>query len=512
MSPKRVPAQPALTVPPKRTIRGPSQSLRSPSTGQASGRLQSLVSSLAGDPAALARFASEVDGLIQRCSAGPSQQPAVTTAAAVSSASDSASSDENDLPMSGVLFSDSQFSRNVGSAPASSHTQEGRTPSRRATGRGRREKAPSRRGGSSRPGSALQPLPSTSVGSDQSPATSSQSVPGAALQGPASESSEEDSLPVPAKSSLGGTRRRKKSSRKRAKRGRRDTSSSSGTSSGTSESESEASSEFYWGLGEAASRFPKWVWERRANSHRAKYGATQEYLNGVLLPDIKKSTNSARDVIPGCHLSKKLRTRILNGRYVDMFKLSPPVDSSQAQEKSVLSSKKRAADSKVDRTFDRWLDCFQVFAGIVSACYPKRAVHLIVYQSIVRKAFEMAGQNAAFDYDENFRRRAAKIPTARWDRRDLDVWTTYVAPQFEKKTPEPQKPKTGGFKKRLYCWDYSKGSCQRQSCRFPHVCEKCGGNHPGYTCFGSRRPFRGGKGGSQAAKAPPPQAAAGASK
>ncbi|CAI5771629.1 Hypothetical predicted protein [Podarcis lilfordi] len=118
MSPKRVPAQPALTVPPKRTIQGPSQLLRSPSTGQASGCLQSLVSSLAGDPAALARFASEVDSLIQRCSAGPSQQPAVTTAAAVSSLSDSASSDENDLPMSGVLFSDSQFSRNAGSAPA----------------------------------------------------------------------------------------------------------------------------------------------------------------------------------------------------------------------------------------------------------------------------------------------------------------------------------------------------------------------------------------------------------
>ncbi|CAI5779125.1 Hypothetical predicted protein [Podarcis lilfordi] len=50
MSPKRVPAQPALTVPPKRTIRGPSQSLRSPSTGHASGGLQSLVSSLAVCP------------------------------------------------------------------------------------------------------------------------------------------------------------------------------------------------------------------------------------------------------------------------------------------------------------------------------------------------------------------------------------------------------------------------------------------------------------------------------
>ncbi|CAI5788664.1 Hypothetical predicted protein, partial [Podarcis lilfordi] len=51
----------------------------------------------------------------------------------------------------------------------------------------------------------------------------------------------------------------------------------------------------------------------------------------------------------------------------------------------------------------------------------------------------MAGETAALAYDQNFRRRAAKIPTARWDRKDLDVWTTYVAPRIDKKVPDTQK-------------------------------------------------------------------------
>ncbi|CAI5782152.1 Hypothetical predicted protein, partial [Podarcis lilfordi] len=56
------------------------------------------------------------------------------------------------------------------------------------------------------------------------------------------------------------------------------------------------------------------------------------------------------------------------------------------------------------------------------------------------------GEKAAIKYDENFRRRAARIPSARWDRKDLDVWTTYVAPLMDKKVPEQQKSKTAAFK------------------------------------------------------------------
>nr|XP_034954535.1 uncharacterized protein LOC118076098 [Zootoca vivipara] len=310
-----------------------------------------------------------------------------------------------------------------------------------------------------------------------------------------STSSAEDPLPVPARASQGGKRRRKKCSQRHSKKCKVDTSSSSTTGSSTSSDESDASLGLYWGFGELDLRLPRWAWARRANSHRARYGAVQECLNGELVPETRVSTNSARDLIPGSHLSSKLRSRILNGRYVDLFDLAPPEDYIPVQGKLSLP-KKRDTARKVERTFERWLDCFQVFSGVVVAAYPRRALHMIVYQSIVRSAFTMAGEAAAIAYDEQFRRRAAKIETARWDRKDLDVWTTYVVPSVERRPIEQQKSKTSAFKASngLRCWDFNKGLCLRQPCGYAHICERCGGTHPATSCFGGRRPFCGGKG------------------
>ena len=33
-----------------------------------------------------------------------------------------------------------------------------------------------------------------------------------------------------------------------------------------------------------------------------------------------------------------------------------------------------------------------------------------------------------------------------------------------------------------FCWHYDKGDCQYENCKFPHVCSKCGGQHPGLGC------------------------------
>ncbi|XP_077780548.1 uncharacterized protein LOC144326953 [Podarcis muralis] len=508
MAPKKVASRSCPAATSKRPIRGPSQALRSPSASQPVGRVQSLVASMAGDPAALSRFAAEMDGFLQHCSTQPStsgrQPPA---AVALSPASPSSSEDGGEGSSSGGLIANPQLSQSpVLPAGRGQPRRSGRS-TRRASGRG----APLAE--STRGRSPARRTAAVASGSGISRAVSVQSVSVPSQLEPESESSIEDSLPVPARMSLGGKRRQKKSSRKRAKRKRDDTSSShSGTSSSSSDDEG-SNMQLYWGFGESASGLPRWAWERRSNTHRALYGAVQECKDGMLVPDVKVSTNSARDIIPGSHLSSKMRSRILNGRYVDMFRLLPP---SEEQDKEGSSSKKRSGASTVDRTFEHWLDCFQVFAGVVVAAYPRRSLHLFVYLSIVRSAFSKAGEKAAIKYDENFRRRAAKIPSARWDRKDLDVWTTHVAPLIDKKVPEQQKSKFSAFRsgRRLLCWDFNKGSCQRPACRFTHNCEKCNGSHPASSCFGGRRPFRGGRGGSQQPpkSAPPLPSTSGAGK
>ncbi|XP_077782854.1 uncharacterized protein LOC144327388 [Podarcis muralis] len=491
MAPKKVAARPGPASGAKRPIRGPSQALRSPTPSQPVGRVQSLVESMAGNPVALSRFAAQMDGLLQHCSAqtrtsGRRHRPV----AASSPVSPSSSEEGGDGSASGGLMSDSQPAQPRDLPAARGRSRRPRRSSGRPPGRRNQSAVSTRRG------VLTQPSDEVASGSGLSRVVSSQSAPGTPQLSPASESSLEDSLPVPPRKSSGGKRRRKRSSRKHAKRRRGESSSSSsGMSSSSSEDESGASRELYWGFGESASGLPRWAWDRRANTHRARYGAVQECKDGVLVPDVKVSTNSARDIIPGSHLSTKVRSRILNGRYVDIFILAPP---SEDQEKG-NSSKKRPGAPNMDRTFEQWLDCFQVFAGVVVAAYPRRSLHLLVYLSIVRSAFTKAGEKAAIKYDENFRRRAAKIPSARWDRKDLDVWTTYVAPLIDRKGPEQQKSKNPAFRssRRLPCWEYNKGSCQRPGCRYAHICEKCNGSHPASSCFGYRRPFRGGKGGSQ---------------
>ncbi|XP_077783336.1 uncharacterized protein LOC144327493 [Podarcis muralis] len=507
MAPKRDSARPGSSSTAKRPIRGPSQALRSPAPSQPVGRVQSLVASMAGDPAALSRFAAQMDGFLQQCSSQPSTSAGPSRPVRVSSPSVSSYSEDGREELSaGRGVADSQL------------TQPHHLPAVHGRGRGSRFSSGRASGGraSSRPSSRRgwyrTPPVEAPAASGRSRVVSSSSAPGPSRPNDDSESSAEDSLPVPARKSSGGKRHRRRSSRRRAKRRKDDSSTSyTGTSSSSSDDETGKSLELYWGFGEAASGLPRWAWERRSNSHRARYGAVQECRDGVLLPDVKVSTNSARDVIPGSHLPSKLRTRILNGRYVDMFKLAPP---SEDQEKGSFPKRRQGAATS-DRTFELWLDCFQVFAGVVVAAYPRRALHLVVYQSIVRTAFTSAGEKAAIKYDENFRRRAARIPSARWDRKDLDVWTTYVAPRIEKKQPEQQKVRSGAPRpgRRLLCWDFNKGSCQRPGCKFAHMCERCNGLHPASSCYAGRRPFRGGKGGSQQAPKPPtPSAAAGTGK
>ncbi|XP_077784236.1 LOW QUALITY PROTEIN: uncharacterized protein LOC144327715 [Podarcis muralis] len=544
MAPKKVAAHPGPASGAKRPIRGPSQALRSPTPSQPVGRVQSVVDSMAGNPVALSRFAADLDGFLQQCSAQPSAsrrrpRPVV----APSPASPSSSEEERDGSSPGGLIIDSQIAHPCDLPASRGRSRRPRRSSGRAAGGKTPLAASTRRAVLTQPsdevasvsGISLVVSPHSAPGTSQlshdsessiedsrpvparessggkrrgrrsSPkrakqrrgeASSSYAAPGPSRQDPDSGSSIEDSLPVPSRRSSGGKRRRKRSSRRHAKRRRDDSSSSyTGTSSSSSDGEADSSIELYWGFGEAASGLPRWAWQRGANTHRARYGAVQECKDGVLVPDVKVSTNSARDVIPGSHLSTKLRARILNGRYVEIFKLTPP---SEDQER-VSSSRKRTGVSSADRTFERWLDCFQVFAGVVMAAYPRRSLHLLVYLSIVRSAFTKAGEKAAIKYDENFRRRAAKIPSARWDRKDLDVWTTYVAPLIDKKAPEQQRMRPGAFKtaRRLTCWDFNKGSCQRQGCKFAHMCDRCNGLHPASSCYTGRRPFRGGKGGSQ---------------
>ncbi|XP_053229079.1 uncharacterized protein LOC128406063 [Podarcis raffonei] len=177
---------------------------------------------MAGDPAALTRLATEVDGLIRRCSMQSSAPGGpVSTAGPSSPASSSSSEDGGEALVAGVSVRASQPSPPPVLPVAQVGSRGPRRTTRRSAGRQTLMASPTW---------VVSPTQSTAdalSGPSHSRRVSSQSVPGTSQQAVDSESSAEDSLPTPVRTSSGGHRRHKKSAKKRAKRRKADTSSSS---------------------------------------------------------------------------------------------------------------------------------------------------------------------------------------------------------------------------------------------------------------------------------------------
>ncbi|XP_077778976.1 uncharacterized protein LOC144326298 [Podarcis muralis] len=211
--------------------------------------------------------------------------------------------------------------------------------------------------------------------------------------------------------------------------------------------------------------------------------------------DDSVSTNQATDFILGNHLSQKKRNKILNGDYVDIFTLLPPAKLTGKGEKRRSYGKRRYRTPKAERTFENWLDGYQVFMGVVCAAYPRRSMDLVAYLAHVRRAYSLAGENAALTYDENFRRNASLLPSTRWDLTDPNYWGEDVNPYIEKKNLDPAKNGKADPKRRRLCWEFNRGACSRPFCKYTHECERCWGNHPASSCFKNKQqPFRGGRG------------------
>nr|XP_034966506.1 uncharacterized protein LOC118082785 [Zootoca vivipara] len=292
----------------------------------------------------------------------------------------------------------------------------------------------------------------------------------------------------------------KKTSKKKTKKTKHtDSHDDSGTSSSSSEDE-DSSLEGYWGEGEDLVGLPVWAHERRANSHRKTFDGTLEWKDGALVPDVKKSTFASSDFILGNHLSNKKRNKILNGDYVDIFTLLPPAKMKGKGEKKPAYGKRKYREPRAERTFENWLDGFQIYMGTIVACYPKRAMHLLAYMAHVRRAYALAGEGPALLYDEDFRRNASLLSSTRWDLRDQNFWGEHVGPYIEKKQPESARSARAEYKRsarRLVCWEYNKGTCGRAYCKYSHECEKCQGSHPATACFKGRQSFRGKRGNFQ---------------
>ncbi|XP_077156398.1 uncharacterized protein LOC143819120 isoform X2 [Paroedura picta] len=284
-----------------------------------------------------------------------------------------------------------------------------------------------------------------------------------------------------------GTRHKRHSNSKGHKRRRSICSSpSSGESTPWDEGTDVRREGWFWIQSSFIPGIPKWMDLRRSN--------TTTLLDEAGVPENERAPPvkcKVSDAPPGAHLKPKLRERALEGYFVDFFALIPGQDSG-GDTGSRRDKKKHKTFTACERTFDNWLKGYAVYLTIVAGSYPERGWHLGRYLSHILEARDIAGDEAAMEYDRLFRELASQNPDARWDLKHPDTWFVQVGSSAKRPRDRGQAGGSGRRPSGLPCWDFNNKGCRRRRCRFEHRCEVCGGGHPLPSCpkGGMQMPFR----------------------
>ncbi|XP_057275419.1 uncharacterized protein LOC130604702 [Pezoporus wallicus] len=127
----------------------------------------------------------------------------------------------------------------------------------------------------------------------------------------------------------------------------------------------------------------------------------------------------------GYKLAKATKERIWRGEFIDLFSL---LHTELAPEYGP-----RPGD-----TLDQWVSAFLVYASVLCEKHPARCGAMFKYLDTIRKLHATYGGTSWMNYDEDFRRRAAKDPNLPWGDVDLDLWMKWMAPL---KSLIPRKPR-----------------------------------------------------------------------
>ncbi|KAL8221468.1 UNVERIFIED_CONTAM: hypothetical protein K2H54_068173 [Gekko kuhli] len=219
------------------------------------------------------------------------------------------------------------------------------------------------------------------------------------VESEASSASGDDQARSPARAKKRHAKHRR-TSRSAHTRVRTDSSSSSGEC--TSDEDTVHADGNYWRAGALVPGLPAWLHKRRAKGEQDSSSVwVSEESQGALPP----SQYSDIDDPPGIHLLRKLRERVLDGYYVDIFSLLKP--EGEAGKTGPGQEKKRGSKGSPERSFQNWLKGYTVYMSLVAAAYPERGWHLANHLGNVLKARSMASDAPAMDYDEEFRKKAS---------------------------------------------------------------------------------------------------------
>ena len=164
-------------------------------------------------------------------------------------------------------------------------------------------------------------------------------------------------------------------------------------------------------------------------------------------------------------------------------------------------------DKHKEYTFEQWCACFIVYMAAMAQKFPESTLELCTYfYTVLRVRTEFRG-GMWRPYDQHFHKRAAASGNRNRSHIDGDLYAQcftgrakevepcthcgsikHLAHLCPKKGKEEAKsqPATNQVAKRSrpgtgqpgICYDFNRGSCSRNDCRYLHICLKCRGPTP----------------------------------
>ena len=194
-------------------------------------------------------------------------------------------------------------------------------------------------------------------------------------------------------------------------------------------------------------------------------------------------------------IPKRVHTRMIKWEYVDMQDFRPRSASDQSlrdadPEKLVVLPGFEVAQprKKPIHNIITWVQCFGRYTAAMARHHPDCTVGFMSHMLTVLKAFNDAEHPAWREYDEAFREKMASTGKKSWSGMDVALYQEICGCRPKPRTPQPVDRREEPKRKRPssghpgVCWLYNEGGCRMKYCKFPHVCERCRGNHPKRFC------------------------------
>lgn len=234
--------------------------------------------------------------------------------------------------------------------------------------------------------------------------------------------------------------------------------------------------------------------------------------------------------MPKCsHISSKLRTKILQGQYVNLASIllpSPEVDQRVASSEH-FSAILKTSDPRLskDLSIGQFLAAFSVYRDIICSIYPNRRAELDTYLALIADLHMRYGRSLFNQYHKAFATKAAAVLSRsgqrlHWSVLDIEILILITqsilcfqcgaaghqstfCPSLPFKhnlsTAPPLQPLMNfgpldryGKKMQVpnnmpVCNNFNESVCSFPNCAFLHICSLCRDAHPKSVC--PRRPF-----------------------